>query len=135
MAWDFGLDPATGDFIFGANHDLMGVSGEDLDRQRISVRLKIPLGTFAYDETELLGSRLRSAQRLPMERGLAEIPKLVEEALEPMEDIDVRSVTVAEDEDDPGKAVVILKYAHSPERSDSRLTADETDELEVTISL
>jgi len=113
MAWDLGLDPATGDFIFGANRDLMGVSGEDLDRQRISVRVKIPLGTFAYDETELLGSRLHSALRLPMERGLAEIPKLIEEALAPMSDIQIRDVLVEMDEE--GKIVLgpVIRTNHA----------------------
>jgi len=114
--WDFATDPL-------------------LDRQRIRFRLKIPRGTFAYDVTGLLGSRLYAAQRLSVERALTEIPLIIREALEPMDDIDVRDIAIEQDEVDPGKMIVQLKYGHVLDLAETELSTDETEEFFVTIAL
>jgi hypothetical protein len=133
--WDFGTDPVTGDWLFGANRDLAGVDGVSLDRQRIRTRLKVTRGTFHYDLTGLLGSRLHVAQRLGIERAEREIPLLIREALEPMDDIEVRDIAVKRNENDPNQLMVELKYGHISGVSELALTEDETDEFSVTLSL
>lgn len=97
MAWDLALDGGSGDFIFGPSRDLLGVTGTELVNQRILIRCGIPRGSFLYDET--LGSRLQEISRQPSERQLREAPTLVQEALEPMDDIRVTSINVEITED------------------------------------
>jgi hypothetical protein len=135
MAWDFAIDPATGDWLFGANRDLQGIDDVNLDRQRIMARLKIPQGSFRYDDTGLLGSRLNIAQRYPIERGMSELHFLVSEALLPMMDIVVQDVDVKPDQSDPQKVLVIVKYIQQVDPGEVQLAEDETEELEVSISI
>ena len=132
--WDFALDPATHDWMFGANHDLFGVDGQDLDRQRIGIRLRIPQGTFIYDHGGRFGSRLHVAQRYTGPRGIIEIPMMIEEALAEMDGIEVRNVDVTQDETDPMKVNVKLEYATVIDEEES-IIEDETTELELTIPL
>jgi hypothetical protein len=91
---DLATDPATGDFMFGGTRDLMGCTGPELVNQRILTRARIPRGTFAYDENGTLGSRLHSIMGYPSQRQISSAPALVQEAVEPMDDIRVTNVTV-----------------------------------------
>ena len=134
--WDFATDPATGDWLFSANRDVAGIDGDSLDRQRIMNRLKITRGSFNYDETGVLGSRLREAgSRISTAQAEIGMPILIEEALEPMEDIIVRNVSVTVNEDEPGRIDVALSYSHAIDPDETILTPDETDEFLFTITV
>lgn len=96
--WDFRRDGETGDWVFAGNRDFMGISGDDLTKQRITIRTRIPRGEYIYDKTKTLGSRLYEALRWPNERALRDAPSMIEEALEPMSDISVSRIEPELDE-------------------------------------
>lgn len=96
MAWDIALDPATGDWLFGANLDWQAVRGDQVVKQRIMNRLKIRRGWINDPTNGTLGSRLLEAARLPRERAIRELPLMVEEALAPMRDVEILNVAVEE---------------------------------------
>jgi hypothetical protein len=108
--WDLALDGATGDFIFGPNHDLLGSSGNELTEQRILVRTKIPRGSFTYDADGTLGSQLHAIMSYPSARQLNEAPAIVQQALNEMDDIQITSVDVEED----AKRRLIISVSYSP---------------------
>jgi hypothetical protein len=83
-----------GDLVFQANRDLLGVSGAQLIEQRIRTRLKIPRGSWTYDDEKRLGSRLHIILNHDVERAAAEIPVFVREALDEMEDITINNVSI-----------------------------------------
>ena len=99
MAYDFALDPNTSDFLFGATHDVLGVTGPELDTQRISIRCKIPRASFAYDETGTLGSSLYLIPRNPSAQRIEEARAYVREALEDMDGVSIEAVDVRVEED------------------------------------
>lgn len=84
MAYDFALDLETGDWLFGGSRDLGGVTGTELDEQRINIRCKIPRGSFTYDEDGTLGSNLYAISRNPTAQQVSEARGLITQALEPM---------------------------------------------------
>lgn len=88
--WDLALDGESGDFIFGPHRDLLEVTGPELTNQRILIRCRIPLGSYIYEPA--VGSQLQVISRQPSERQLREAPTLVEQALEPMQDIHIISI-------------------------------------------
>src|SRR4051812_24218817 len=106
--WDLALDPTTGDLLFGPTHDLLGTSGTKLTEQRIMTRCKIPRGTYTYDEAGTLGSRLYSISGSPIARQAREAPALVQEALEPMSDVNITAIDVGVTEDD--RVFLIVNY-------------------------
>jgi len=100
VAWDLQLEGATGDLVFSPAHDYAGVSGEEILRQRISIRCKIPRGTYLYDETGQLGSTLHLIPRSPSVGQIQGAEAAVMEALAPMSDeINIISVDVEKTED------------------------------------
>lgn len=100
MAWDMQLEGATGDLVFSPARDFAGVSGEEILRQRISIRCKIPRGTYLYDETGQLGSTLHLIPRSPSAGQVQGAEAAVLEALAPMSDeINIISVDVMKTED------------------------------------
>jgi hypothetical protein len=99
MAYDLAIDMTSGDLIFGPSRDLLGVTGPELDKQRILTRCKIRRGSFQYDDSKTLGSRLHEIQRFDINRQVREAPALVQEALEPMTDITIQSIDVEATED------------------------------------
>lgn len=107
--WDLALDPDSGDLLFGPTHDLLGVTGTNLTDQRILTRCKIPRGTYTYDETGSLGSRLYTISGSPIERQAREGPALVQEALEPMADVNIDSIDVGLTDDD--RVFMTVKYS------------------------
>lgn len=100
MAWDMQLESVTGDLVFSPARDYAGVSGEEILRQRISIRCKIPRGTYLYDETGQLGSTLHLIPRSPSVGQLHAAEAAVMEALAPMSDeINIINVEVRKTED------------------------------------
>jgi hypothetical protein len=79
-------------------------------QQRIHVRLKVMRGTWFYDTTGTLGSRLHEAFPLPRPIGAAAVEQMVREALAPMEDLFLDNVQVFGDEDDGRRVEVRLEY-------------------------
>lgn len=105
MAWDLQLDLQSGDLVFNANRDLASVVGPDTLTQRIHIRLLMERGSFLFDETGTLGSRLnRAGLRLPMTQAKVGITALIREALAPMNDITINSIVV-ETPDDPNSTI------------------------------
>src|SRR5450759_461426 len=96
MAVDLAIDPATGDLLFGPNLDFQTVTEDAVTAQRARVRLRIEQGWLNDPSGGLLGSRLRAALHLPRSRLLLETSAFIEEALAPMDDIEIVSVTVNE---------------------------------------
>lgn len=124
MAWDLALSD-TGDLIFGPNRDLLGVSGQELDKQRIVVRCRIPRGSFIYDEDETLGSNLHTISRYTSARQLSLAEAYVQEALADMEGVDVEEVEAALT--DEGYVGIRVKFTQTDQLdADARL--DDTNE-------
>jgi hypothetical protein len=95
MAYDLAL-ASNGDLIFAANRDLLGVSGTPQIEQRISLRIKIPRGSWVYDEDQRLGSRMHRALQQSPDRAMVEIPIIIREALDDMDDIAIGEVQLRE---------------------------------------
>lgn len=110
MAWDVLLDGRTGEWVFTANRDLMGIGGELHIQQRIMTRLRIKRGSFQYDVDGNLGSRLDIVTHYQPERAILEIPAYVREALAPMEEIQVHDVTAIQNPDNPTEIQVQVSY-------------------------
>jgi len=109
---DLAIDYNTGDLVIAPNKDLEVRSGQQTIEQRIRVRLRIFQGEWTLDPTGgTLGSTLHDAVRLPTWRAIEEIPLIVKEALEPMDDIEVRSVDAVLDPDDARTVDLTISYA------------------------
>lgn len=112
MPLDLAINFITGDLVIAPNKDLEVRSGQQTVEQRIRVRLRIFQGEWTLDPTGgSLGSVLHDAMRLPQWRAIEEIPLIVKEALEPMSDIEVRSVDVVFDPDDSRTLDMTISYA------------------------
>lgn len=132
--FDLAIDLESCDLIFGPHTDLLGASGDVVTRQRILTRCKIPRGTWVYDEDGTIGSRLLQISGRPSGQQLAQAPALVEEALEPMQDIQVGSVQASITDDN--KLAVFVNYqpvGGAPE--DESVTTELTPEFDVTLTL
>lgn len=86
MAWDIQLEGEVGDIVFTPAHDIAGVSGAGLLRQRVSMRCKVPRGTYLYDEDGDFGSNLHLVPRSPSPAHLDAAREAVTQALTPMGD-------------------------------------------------
>jgi hypothetical protein len=75
-----------GDLLFSAARDLQGKSGIPLFDQQIVSRLRIRRGTWIYDLTKTLGSRIPEILNRPREEAASMIPAFVQEALREMDD-------------------------------------------------
>lgn len=124
MPWDIALDGESGDLLFSPTHDLLGTTGDGLTKQRILLRCKIPRGGWQYDEDGTLGSNLHLITRAPSAAQLAEAPSLVQEALEPMDDISVEDVQVSTDENN--RLVVAVTYTNVVVDDEEDITEIET---------
>jgi len=82
-----------GDLVIAGNRDLAGISGTDLIEQRMRLRLKIRRGSWLYDDEGDLGSNLEQVTNSEPERAEQSIQNYVQQALEPMEEISVVSIT------------------------------------------
>jgi hypothetical protein len=129
MPADIALDNRTGDLLLAPNNDVTIYRGEEVVAQRIRTRLLIPVGTWALDDTGLLGSRLLDMTRLTNERAIEEIPLVVKEALNPMDDIRVVEVDVTPDLDHSNVLGVTVVYAIM----DDTGVADETGSFDFAV--
>ncbi|HWV45673.1 MAG TPA: hypothetical protein VN039_06580 [Nitrospira sp.] len=120
MSWDLALEGESGDLIFSPTLDLLGATGDGLTKQRVLIRCRIPRGSWTYDLTGELGSRLATISRNPGPIQLANAPAMVKEALAPMEDITVDDVQATVDENN--RLVVSVSYTPV-------LTQDEADAI------
>lgn len=91
MPFDLALSE-NGDLIFSAIRDLQGIASIGQVNQRIRTRLKIPLGTWIYDEDGTLGSQLFTLSNMNPNEAQTRTEAYVREALRPMDDIDVDHV-------------------------------------------
>lgn len=106
MAFDLAL-AANGDLVFAANRDWLGVSGTPQIEQRMRLRMKIPRGSWVYDENQRIGSRIHRVLRQTPDRAAVEIPIFVREALDDMNDISIGDVQVTSD----GRSIsVVINY-------------------------
>lgn len=129
MAWDLALDSLTGDLVFGPTLDLLGVSGPELDVQRIIVRTKIPRGSFVYDEDKTLGSNLHLVSRNP--NRVEEARSYIMEALAEADGISVDEVLISLD--DFGQMVADVKFTSTVSLDDDDSTEgfeSESDQAE-----
>jgi hypothetical protein len=92
--FDLAINRETGDLIFSPHVDLLGSSGENLLKQRVFIRCKIPRGTWIYDEDGSLGSNLYKISRNLTPAQLGAAAALVREALSSMEDYSIDDVQV-----------------------------------------
>lgn len=106
--WDIAINHKTGDWVFTANADIQGVSGDQVVQQRILTRLRISRGWELDPTNGTLGSRLRGDLRLPKGRAMRELPLAVREALTPMDDITIQDVLVTEES--PTSLLVTIHY-------------------------
>lgn len=127
MAFDLALSD-TNDLIFGPTRDLLGVTGVELDKQRIQVRCKIPRGSFIYDDDGQLGSNLILVPRNPGTMQLRVAESYVHEALDDMEGISVQSVDASVSEDGIN---VDVKFTQSGQLDADARIEDTTDEDDV----
>ncbi len=97
MAWDIQQNFQTGDWIFNSVRDYASAEGANLVQQRIHVRLKTERGSFMYDRSGNLGSRLLDLVRLPGVQAAGGIEMIVREALAPMDDITITDVVIDTD--------------------------------------
>lgn len=140
MAFDLQVDLSSGDLVFDAKRDLAGVEAENLIKQRIHTRLTIERGTFIYDRTGTLGSRLFSMLGIGIPRNSDSLRMLIEEALQPMDDINIQSVEVFSYNDgtdivtDPRKIAANIKYQISYANIGIDLTTD-SGEVSTLVSI
>lgn len=127
MAYDFAIDPSTGDFLFGPTRDVIGVTGPELDSQRISVRCKIPRGTFQYDEDGTLGSFLHLVSRNPTPSQLNDARGYVAEALEDADGIAIGSIDVSSDIS--GQVSIDVRFTQTESLDDDGEEDFESDDL------
>lgn len=88
------LTPA-GDLIFSPSRDVMGISGTDLIEQRMMIRLRIPRGSWTYDDDDSFGSQLHRLMGASATAGIAQIDAYVREALRDMTDIEITDVNIS----------------------------------------
>lgn len=93
--FDLALDKPSGDWLLSPYFDLTSLKhGSDVINQRIWIRCRIPRGWMNDPSGGKLGSRLRMATRGQRDRALIEIPLFIEEALSPMDDVDVQEIEI-----------------------------------------
>jgi len=132
MAWDLALGP-TDDLVISSHKDLLGVSGLDLVEQRIRLRLKIVRGSWIYDETGALGSRVASVIGKSSDQAMSELTAYVHEALALMEDIVISNVTLeAVDKDRSIKLTV--KYLTEADNAAIPFSSADTQVREAVIT-
>lgn len=109
MSHDLAIDYNTGDLLVSPSMDVDVRTGTGTVEQRIRVRLRVWYGEWDIDPT--LGSRIHDVMRMPEFRAIGETELAIREALEPMDDVSIQLVQVAQDTDDPAKLNVVITYA------------------------
>jgi phage gp46-like protein len=85
VPWDLRISNFS-DLIFGPSRDWQPITGEELLKQRIILRLRMQRGSWILDDSGDLGSNLHFTLRMQQPVALEELDTLVTEALEPMSD-------------------------------------------------
>lgn len=112
MAVELAIDYNTGDLLVAPNSGIEIRTGQASVDQRIRVRLRIFAGEWLLDPTQgQLGSHLKSASRMPMWRAQEQVPHMVREALQPMEDVQVHDVICTENPDHPNTLDLLITYS------------------------
>lgn len=120
MATDLAIDN-NGDLVFSGNLDLMVVTGVEQIEQRIRQRLLLPrVGGFTSDPNEIVGSDIHKSLRLVTkynQRALDDLRFRVQEALAPIEEIQVVGVEM-EFSDDGRQLAIHVLYQMTPNVDD-----------------
>lgn len=112
MPLDLAIDPNTRDLVIAPHGDIAVRTGGEVVKQRITNRLRIVAGEWHLDPTNgTLGSRMRELMRMPAFQVVTDAPRVIREALEPMDDVIVHDVQVAIDPNDQRRLAISLKYA------------------------
>lgn len=112
MPVDLAIDPNTRDLIVSPRGDFSLRTGNEVVRQRIINRLRIAAGEWHLDPTEgTLGSHMKDLMRMPTFQVETDAPRVIHEALEPMEDVNILDVQCAIDPKDSRKLNVALTFS------------------------
>jgi hypothetical protein len=122
LAYDLAIS-LEGDLVFSANGDLAGCSSDRLMRQRAMIRLKIPRGSWLFDENKDLGSDIYRYMGRSGPDLLAQVPMVVREALRPIIEMQILDVqaSIAEDNDRQVEVLIAYTTVISPEEVASPL--------------
>lgn len=139
MSFDIKQNEITGDWEFDSRRDIAGAEGMGLVEQRIRRRLRVVRGSYIYDASGTLGSRLRSMLRMGIPAVSAGIEMLIREALSPMTDILVTDVIVNTFGD--GTGVVLdptsmqVKIAYQIDLSAQNVVSASVGQFETTVDI
>lgn len=112
MPLDLALDPNTRDLVISPRFDFSVRTGTEVIKQRITNRLRIPAGEWHLDPTDgTLGSHMKDLTRMPTFQVETDAPRVIREALAPMDDIIVHEVLVTIDPKNAKKVNISLTYA------------------------
>lgn len=129
MPFDLAISE-NGDLIFSAIRDLQGIAGVGQVNQRIRTRLKIPLGSWVYDEDGTLGSQLYALVSSNPLEAQARAEAYVRESLRNMDDISVDHVELVPESN---SFTVNVFYRLTDEGEE--FTSDDLGPLSLTIPL
>lgn len=134
MPWDLALDPNTRDLVISPRSDFAVRTGSEVVKQLIITRLRISAGEWHLDPTGgMLGSRMKALMRMPAFQVETDAPRVIREALEPMDDLLVHEVLVNVDPKNARRITIGLSY--SVVEPDGTSTGDEetlTTDLTIT---
>jgi hypothetical protein len=125
MATDLAIDN-NGDLVFSGARDLMIVTGQEQVEQRIRQRLLLPRGASTNDPGEIVGSDIhKSLRRVTKanQRALNDLSFRVQEALAPMEEIQVIGVEMEFSADERQLNIHVL-YQMTPNVDDVAAISD-----------
>lgn len=108
MPVDLLISP-LGDLVFSANRDAAIVSKADLTTQRIMLRLKLPRGSFVYGPKDLGSEMARLLRAGTTAEQRARGVSIVTQALKPMQDFTITSVSVEPSPTDPRGVIVYIE--------------------------
>lgn len=131
MSFDLAIDYNTGDLKLSPRRDIDVRTGTEVLAQRIRVRLRVIQGEWVLDpENGALGSRMIDLMRMSIWQAELDAPRIIREALEPMDDIQINSVTCQIDPKDNRRLIVGLQYT-----SLETGTAGEEETLDMTVAI
>lgn len=124
MPSDLAINYNTGDIIMAPTNDIAVRTGTAVLEQRIRTRLRIRAGQWPLDPTGgELGSGLLEMTRVPTWRALTDIPRVVREALAPMDDLTIHDVSTEIDPKDDRRIIITLSYSSVEPSGEAGATA------------
>lgn len=134
MPVDFAMTD-HGDWLFNSSGDLQAIEGAGLIRQRIVTRLKIPRGTWIFDDTGNLGSDLALAVNQPTIEKAAEAAKgHIGKALMPMYDVNVIDIQMMKTDETTNRSMQAVIRFTATEPPDINIPVDEADLDEIELA-